>query len=113
MKKIAILLVILTGFAFKAGAQTYSAADFNNNLGKTGTLCDRVADMKIFSDTLTLISMGGKHPNQKYTVAIKGNKISLDWANLKGKLMCVTGVFELRDGRPAIVAAQPGQIEFK
>jgi hypothetical protein len=113
MKKIIILLIILTAFAFTTRAQTFSAADFNNNLGKTGTLCDRVSSIKIYSDTLTLISMGGNHTNQKYVIAVKGNKITLDWANLKGKQMCVTGVFELRNGRPAIVAAQPNQIEFK
>ena len=112
MKKILLLLIITACFAVKASAQTFSAADFTANLGKTKTLCDKVYSFKIFNDTLTHISMGGKHPNEKYIIAIKGNKLTLDWANLKGKTMCVTGVFELRDNRPYIVAAQPGQIEF-
>jgi len=113
MKKIFVFLVITAGLSFKASAQTFSVADFKANLDKTGTLCDTVSSIKIFSDTLTLINMGGNYPNQKYTIAIKGNKITLDWANLKGKHMCVTGVFTMHKERPEIVAAQPGQIEFK
>ena len=113
MKKLLILFVFIAAFAFKASAQSFNAQEFNANLGKTKTLCDVVSSVKIFSDTLTLINMGGNYPNQKYTIAVKGNKITLDWANLKGKTMCVTGVFELHKNRPEIVAAQPGQIEFK
>ncbi|MFD0766987.1 hypothetical protein ACFQZI_19165 [Mucilaginibacter lutimaris] len=113
MKKIFILFVVLAAFSLKTSAQTFSAEEFKANLGKTKTLCDVVSSVKIFSDTLTLINMGGNYPNQKYTIAVKGNKITLDWANLKGKTMCVTGVFEMHKNRPEIVAAQPGQIEFK
>ncbi|MBD1384222.1 hypothetical protein IDJ75_02950 [Mucilaginibacter rigui] len=113
MKKLLILFVFIAAFTFKASAQNFNAQEFNANLGKTKTLCDVVSSVKIFSDTLTLINMGGNYPNQKYTIAVKGNKITLDWANLKGKTMCVTGVFELHKNRPEIVAAQPDQIEFK
>lgn len=113
MKKLLILFVFIAAFAVKASAQSFNTQEFNANLGKTKTLCDVVSSVKIFSDTLTLINMGGNYPNQKYTIAVKGNKITLDWANLKGKTMCVTGVFELHKNRPEIVAAQPDQIEFK
>jgi hypothetical protein len=113
MKKIFPLLVFVAAFAIKSSAQSFNAQEFKDNLGKTKTLCDVVSSVKIFSDTLTLINMGGNYPNQKYTIAVKGNKITLDWANLKGKNMCVTGVFEMHKNRPEIVAAQPDQIEFK
>ncbi|GGH08674.1 hypothetical protein [Mucilaginibacter phyllosphaerae] len=113
MKKLLALCFVMILFAFKVSAQSFSAQDFNANLGKTKTLCDVVSSVKIFSDTLTLINMGGNYPNQKYTIAVKGNKITLDWANLKGRTMCVTGVFEMHKNRPEIVAAQPGQIEVR
>ena len=105
--------VISAAFLFKASAQIFNSEGFNANLGKIKTLCDVVSSVKIFSDTLTLINMGGNYLNQKYTIAVKGNKITLDWANLKGKTMCVTGVFELHKNRPEIVAAQPNQIDYK
>jgi hypothetical protein len=113
MKKLLFLFIFSAAFALKASAQTFNAEEFKSNLGKTKTLCDVVSSVKIFSDTLTLINMGGNYPNQKYTIAVKGNKITLDWANLKGKNMCVTGVFEMHKNRPEIVAAQPDQIVIK
>ncbi|MFD0793014.1 hypothetical protein ACFQZX_05260 [Mucilaginibacter litoreus] len=113
MKKLYAILILMAVFAAKTYAQTYNAEEFNANLGKTKTLCDVAYSVKIFSDTLTLINMGGNYPNQKYTIAVKGNKITLDWANLKGKTICVTGVYQMHKNRPEIVAAQPNQIEVK
>ncbi|MBD1394375.1 hypothetical protein [Mucilaginibacter glaciei] len=112
MKKLLLALIISAAFTVKASAQTFNADDFKANLGKSKTLCDEVSSIKIFSDTLTLINMGGAYPNQKYTIAVKGTKITLDWANLKGKKLCVSGVFEMHKGRPEIVAAEPAQIQF-
>src|SRR5882757_7065281 len=102
MKKLILTISILAAFAGLASAQTFSADEFAKNLGKTGTLCDTVRSLRIISDTLTLLNMGGVYPKQKYTVAVKGNKISLDWAKLKGKPLCVTGVFIMYKGRPEI-----------
>lgn len=112
MKKTILIFLIASAFAVKASAQSYNADDFKNNLGKTKTLCDTVSSIKIFSDTLTLINMGGNYPNQKYTIAVKGNKLVLDWAHLKGRKLCVTGVLELHKNRPEIVASQPNDITF-
>jgi hypothetical protein len=114
MKKILITAIALMLFAAAATAQQhFSAEDFKKNLGKTGTLCDTVYSLKIFSDTLTLLNMGGVYPNQKYTIAIKGNKITLTWDQLKGKPLCVTGVFEMYKGRPEIEIADPERINMK
>jgi len=54
--------------------------------------------------------MGGAYPNQKYTVAVKGNKVNLDYTTLKGKPLCVTGVFIMYKNRPEIEVAEPEQI---
>ena len=107
----ALALVLLAGSA--AAQQKFSAADFNKNLGKTGTLCDTIYSLHIVSDTLTLLNMGGTYPNQKYTIAIKGNKINLDWTNLKGKPLCVTGVFILFKQRPEIEVTAPEKINVQ
>jgi len=106
----AFILLVIAGTA--AAQQSFSSAEFNKQLGKTGTLCDTVYSLKIFSDTLTLLNMGGAYPNQKYTVAIKGNKVTLDWAHLKGKPLCVTGVFEMYKGKPEIEIADPERINL-
>lgn len=111
MKQILLAVIITLAFATTASAQKkFIAAEFSKNLGKTGTLCDTVYSLRIVSDTLTLLNMGGIYPNQKYTVAVKGNKITLDYANLKGKPLCVTGVFLLYKNRPEIQISEPEQV---
>jgi hypothetical protein len=111
MKILLSITIFLLSFAFKSSAQQFNKAEYTGHLGKTGTLCDTVKSLRIVSDTLTLLNMGGVYPHQKYTIAIKGNKINLDLTNIKGKAVCVTGVFGLYKNEPEIVVAQPGLIE--
>jgi len=111
MKKILLALTLCIGFSAVASAQKkFSADEFSKNLGKTGTLCDTIYSVRVFSDTLTLLNMGAAYPNQKYTVAVKGNKVNLDFTNLKGKPLCVTGVFLMFKNRPEIVVSEPEQV---
>ncbi|ASU36603.1 hypothetical protein [Mucilaginibacter xinganensis] len=111
MKTLLLSAFISLFFAGAALAQsTFSEAEFNRKLGKTGTLCDTVYSLRVVSDTLTLLNMGGAYPNQKYTVAIKGNKVTLDYTKLKGKPLCVTGVFLMYKNRPEIQVSEPEQI---
>src|ERR1700761_3652286 len=114
MKKFIFSALLFAIFIGRAAAQEhFTEADFHNKLGKTGTLCDTIYSLRIVSDTLTLLNMGGVYPNQKYTVAIKGDKVSLDWTNLKGKPLCVTGVFMLYKERPEIEITQPEKINVQ
>ncbi|SDG88367.1 hypothetical protein ACRQ5D_06175 [Mucilaginibacter sp. P25] len=112
MKKILLPALIMIVFASKASAQSkgFTMADFKANIGKTGTLCDTVYSYKAVSDTLTLLNLGAAYPRQKYTIAIKGNKIKLDLSTIKGKHVCATGTFEFFKGQPEIVADKPEQI---
>lgn len=116
MKKLIPAFIILVCFSFTTMAQqtamkqTINLADYKSHLGKIVTICDIVYDVKIVSDTLTLLNMGGAFPNQKFTIAVKGNKLQLDWVNLKKKHLCVTGVLELYKNTLQIVASEPTQI---
>jgi hypothetical protein len=112
MKNLLLALLLTTGFALTAKAQEKPLApsEYKANIGKIVTLCDTVYTVRIFSDTLTLLNMGGAYPNQKFTIAVKGNKLQLDWVNLKKKHLCVTGTLELFKNTLQIVAAQPNQI---
>jgi hypothetical protein len=112
MKKLLPTVCMLFAFAGAANAQhAFNATDFKNNLGKTGTLCDTVYSLKIVNDTLALLNLGAAYPHQKYTIAVKGNKAKLDLAHIKGKQVCVTGVFEMFKEQPEVVASQPEQFE--
>jgi len=112
MKNLFYSFLLTTGFAFTAKAQQKPLAptEYKDHIGKEATLCDTVYGVKIFSDTLTLLNMGGNYPNQKFTIAIKGNKLQLDWVNLKRKHVCVTGLLELYKNSLEIVASEPNQI---
>jgi hypothetical protein len=113
MKKLVLLTFSVLAFAGVAKAQNkFNATDFKSKLGKTGTLCDTVYSLRVVSDTLTLLNMGGAYPHQKYTVAVKGNKITLDLPNIKKKAICATGVFELFKDQPEVVVSRPEQFEI-
>lgn len=112
MKKSVLVFVLSGGLIFTAKAQDtlHIPSEYRHHLYKEATLCDIVYQVKILSDTVTYLYMGGNVPNEKFTIAIKGNKLQLDWANLKRKHLCVTGVLQLYKGTIQIIAAQPKQI---
>jgi hypothetical protein len=111
MKKLAFVFALLICLSVQSKAQQkIGPVDFKKDIGKTVTLCDTVYTVKIVSDTLSLINMGGNYPNQKYTVAVRGNKIALDWVNLKRKHLCVTGVLELYKDTLQIMVSEPNQV---
>ncbi len=112
MKKLGLMMAFAF-ITFKASAQQFNSVDFVKQLGKAGTLCDTVKSFRIVSDTLAYLNMGAEYPRQKYTIAIKGNKVNLNWTGLRGKTVCVTGVFELYKNEPQIVVAQPDRIDVK
>jgi hypothetical protein len=112
MKNLLLLTAFIICFTLTTKAQEKPLApeEYRNHIGKTETLCDTVYSIKIYSDTLTILSMGGNIPKQRFTIAVKGNKIQLDWANLKRKHLCVTGTIELYKNTIRVIAAQTNQI---
>lgn len=112
MKKILLTAILFTAVALTAKAQDTlrSTSEYRDHLHKQATLCDEVYNVKILNDTVTYIYMGGINANAKFTIAVKGNKIQLDWANLKHKHLCVTGTLELYKNTIQVIAAQPKQI---
>lgn len=112
MKKILLAIVLFTGFSITAKAQDTlrDPAAYRGHLYKVATLCDVVTQIKILSDTVTYLYMGGNVPHQRFTIAIKGNKLQLDWANLKNKHLCVTGTIVLYKNTIQVIASEPTQI---
>jgi DNA/RNA endonuclease YhcR with UshA esterase domain len=74
------------------------------------TLCDTVYDYKVVNDTLKLLNIGGRYPNQLLTVAVKGKKIVLKPETLKGKKVCFQGQVTLFKNKPELVATEPEQV---
>jgi hypothetical protein len=82
------------------------------NIGKPVTIIEAVVDYKVLNPNLTLLNIGGKYPNQKLTIAIKGNDIKLNPADLKNKKIKVSGIVELYKDRPEIVVTNPANISI-
>jgi hypothetical protein len=114
MKKLILVFAVVAMFTSKASAQEkFSLPNFEKHVGKKITMCETVYSFKIFSDTLTMLNMGGYYPNQKFTVVITGKEIQLNFDDIKGKHICVTGDTSIYKGRPEVLIYHPNQIEFK
>ena len=111
MKNLMPLALLLFVLSAKA-QQKVDTAEFKKHLGQVATFCDTVSTYRVFSDTLTLLNMGGAYPHQKYTVALKGKGITIDKTNLKGKHLCVTGVLTLFKNQLEVVATEQKQIKL-
>lgn len=73
------------------------------NIGNQITIIDVVADYKIVNPSLTLLNLGGRYPDQKLTIALKGNACKLNPAALKNKKIQVSGMVELYKNKPEII----------
>ena len=116
MKKLAFILFI--GFAsVKSYAQTtISAKDAAKHVGETVTIADKIYGGKFLAGPgLTLLDMGGAHPNEALTVLIKGDdrkKFSGEPEVIfKGKAVTVTGTIIDYKGKPEIVVTEATQIK--
>lgn len=112
MKKILLAFILNSCLAIQGKAQDTLRAlsAYHDHLYKVVTLCDVVYEVKIISDTVAYLYAGGYHTNAKFSIAVKGNKLQLDWANLKHKRLCVTGVLQLYKNTYQIIASEPKQI---
>ena len=117
MKKIALILFI--GFAsVKSFAQTTIAAkDAAKHIGETVTIADKIYGGKFLAGPgLTLLDMGGAHPNEALTVLIKGDdrkKFTGDPEVIfKDKAVTVTGKIIDYKGKPEIVVTEADQIKI-
>ena len=119
MKKLAFILLI--GFAsVKTFAQTtittIDVKDAAKHIGETVVITDKIYGGKfLVGPGLTLLDMGGAHPNEVLTLLIKGDdrkkftKAPEDLFN--GKNVTVTGTVIDYKGKPEIIITDPAQIK--
>lgn len=120
MKKI----ILLTGiFIAVTGVKTFSqttiaAKDAARHINEKVTICDQVYGGKFLSaSNLTLIDVGGNHPNELLTLIIKGDDRkkfkTAPEDDLKGKKVCITGQLIAYKGKPEIEITNPEQIKVQ
>jgi DNA/RNA endonuclease YhcR with UshA esterase domain len=122
MKHLLLVISIFTMFASKAMAQTDSTANwFTKPLANAKTIatqvghkvavCDTVVDYRVVNADLTLLNLGGKYPNQTLTIAVKGSKIKINPALIKGKAACFYGEVTMFKNKPEMIVTEPAQIK--
>jgi hypothetical protein len=118
MKKTVLLTGLLIAlFSLNTFSQTtITAKEAAKHLNEKVVVCDQIYGGKFLSSSsLTLIDVGGSHPNELLTLIIKGdNRKKFKTApeeDLKGKKVCITGQVIDYKGKPEIEITDPEQIK--
>jgi micrococcal nuclease len=117
MKKLCIALFISFASATAFAQTTIAVKDASKHIGETVTICDKIYGGKFLSGAgLTLIDMGGAHPNEVLTLLIKGDDRKkfkdAPEETFKDKAVCVTGTLVDYKGKPEIIITDPAQIKL-
>ena len=118
MKKISLLLFIafVSAKAFSQTPVTIPAKEAAKHIGETVTICDKIYGGKFLEGPgLTLLDMGGAHPNEVLTLLIKGDdrkkfKTAPEEA-FKNKAVCVIGKVIDYKGKPELVVTEAEQVK--
>src|SRR6185312_3325777 len=117
MKRSLILIAFITLIGNLALAQTkIPAKEAAKHVGETVMVCDKVFGTKFFENNgITLLDLGGNHPNQYLTIVINKEDRS-KFANkpedyFKGVNVCVTGKIIDYKGKPEIIVTDPKDLK--
>ncbi|MDB4923979.1 hypothetical protein [Mucilaginibacter sp.] len=119
MKKFILLAGLVMGITvISFGQTTITAKEAAKHLNEKVTVCDQIFGGKFLSGSnLTLIDVGGSHPNELLTLIIKGDDRkkfkTAPEEDLKGKKVCITGQVIDYKGKPEIVITDPEQIKLQ
>jgi hypothetical protein len=118
MKVIRIsICLFISFFCLKAAAQTTIAAkDAAKHLNENVVVCDEIYGGKYLSGAdITLLDVGGSHPNEQLTLVIKGDDrkkfTTPPEEAFKEKKVCITGQIVDYKGKPEIIITDPSQIK--
>jgi micrococcal nuclease len=113
--KLITCLVILLGCLSAFGQTKITAKDASKHLNEKVMVCDQIFGGKYLSGAgLTLIDVGGSHPNELLTLVIKGEDrkkfTSPPEETFKDKKVCITGEVIDYKGKPEIMITDSSQI---
>jgi DNA/RNA endonuclease YhcR with UshA esterase domain len=117
MKKILFICTLLF-VGFKSYSQTnVPAKEAAKHLNEKVTICDKIYGGKFLSGPgITLIDVGGSHPDEALTLLIKGDdrkKFKSPPEELfKDKKVCITGTVVDYKGKPEIIITEADQIKI-
>ena len=90
----------------------YTALESAKHIGETALVTDKVEDVYQAKSGHIFLNMGGRHPNETFTVFIPAPAASAfkDFKVYQGKTITVSGKIQDHQGKPEIVVKSPGQI---
>jgi micrococcal nuclease len=114
--KLFLSTVILVSCLNVFGQTKVTAKEASKHLNEKVMVCDKVFGGKYLSNAdITLIDVGGSHPNELLTLVIKGDDRkkfkTAPEETFKGKKVCVTGEIVNYKGKPEIIITDPQQIK--
>jgi DNA/RNA endonuclease YhcR with UshA esterase domain len=118
MKIIKLIICLFISFFYlkSFGQTTITAKDAAKHLNENVIVCDEIYGGKYLSGAdITLLDVGGSHPNELLTLVIKGDdrkkfKAPPEEA-FKEKKVCITGQVVDYKGKPEIIITDPEQIK--
>jgi hypothetical protein len=112
-----IICLFVSLFTTRAFCQTgIPAKDAAKHLNEKVMVCDVIYGGKFLSGAdITLIDVGGSHPDELLTLVIKGDDrkkfTTAPEDAFKGKKVCITGQIVDYKGKPEIIITDPEQIK--
>src|SRR5437016_946284 len=93
----------------------YTAIESAKHIGETATVTDKVDDVYQAKGGNVFLNLGGRHPNEAFTVFIPTSSASAfkDVKVYDGKVITVSGKIEEHNGKPQMIVKSPSQITSK
>ncbi len=93
----------------------YTAEEAAKHIGETATVTAKVEDTYQAKGGNVFLNLGGKHPNETFTVFVPASAASefKDVKSYEGKTISVTGKIEDHKGKPEIAVKLPADITVK
>jgi DNA/RNA endonuclease YhcR with UshA esterase domain len=105
----------LGNFALGKDQPEYTALEAAKHIGETATVTDKVDDVFQAKGGNIFLNMGGRHPNQAFTIFIAASNASAfkDFKVYEGKTISVSGKIEDHKGKPEMAVKTPADITSK
>lgn len=107
--------VALGGIAFAADTPEYTALEAAKHVGEKATVTGQVEDAYQAKGGNIFLNLGGKHPNEAFTVFVPASAAS-EFKDVKaydGKTISVTGKIQEHQDKPEISVKSPSDITVK
>src|SRR4051794_20695824 len=113
----ALMVCALAGFGHGVFAEDVklTANEAAKHIGETATVTDKVEDAHQAQGGNIFLNMGGKHPNETFTVFVAASAAGefKDVKGYLGKTISVTGKIQDHQGKPEITVKSPSDITVK